>query len=139
MFEKAREPTVTALRKWICQEAAFQMIAAEAVRGISGVKTLSSPGQPSIGGKRQHSFNRSNPKVGKDCEACHGTHGIWNCAKFQNLDINEQWKLESKLGFVFAVWARATPATSVLVHDSAAYQPLLRAAINSYAEGQRPT
>ena len=81
------------------QEAEFQTIAAETIRGL----TLKDSSKFSEVKRRTQFTNFANDKShgrelyqGKQkqqfvCKHCGGANGIWNCTDFQKLNVSQRW------------------------------------------------
>ena len=94
VFKYNKEESVLSLREWILQESDFQMIATEAVRGLSGKATKppyhSTPRQ----GHQRTFFGeadsvRNSKKI--PCLDCGKKYGIWNCPEFNRRKVADRW------------------------------------------------
>ena len=83
VFETGATESVTALQKWVIQEAEFQTIAAETMHGLTGTTSNQQPVQSLHRNRNQRTFfgesqnGRSIEKV--PCQVCRGRHAIWKC------------------------------------------------------------
>ena len=89
IFENNHLESIETLRDWIVQEAEFQTIATETIKGITANQK-----------KKKHNNGTffSDPKVYnfKQCKICNGKHGVWKCEVFQRMDINSKWSAVKK-------------------------------------------
>ena len=89
IFENNHLESVETLRHWIVQEAEFQTIATETIKGITANQK-----------KKKHNNGTffSDPKVYnfRQCKICNGKHGVWKCEVFQRMDINSKWSAVKK-------------------------------------------
>ena len=89
IFENNHLESVETLRDWIVQEAEFQTIATETIKGITANQK-----------KKKHNNGTflSDPKVYnfRQCKICNGKHGVWKCEVFQRMDINSKWSAVKK-------------------------------------------
>jgi len=101
LFEQQKCENVESLRQFVNQEAEFRTIASEAVHGIS-----------SIGLSSQSHTRRSAPSAvgmsyfgnnttASSCECCGGSHRLWKCQNFAQMDVADRWQLakDKKLCF----------------------------------------
>ena len=83
IFENNNLESVETLRDWIVQEAEFQTIATETIKGITANQK-----------KKKHNNGTffSDPKVYhfRQCKICNGKHGVWKYEVFQRMDINSK-------------------------------------------------
>ena len=70
------------------QEAEFQTIAAETIKGITNQKKTKHSNGSFFSDQKTSSFRR--------CKICNGKHGIWSCEVFQRMDINNKWNAVKK-------------------------------------------
>ena len=105
VFENNKEESVIALRTWILQEAEFQTIASETVRGLTGklVNTSSSSIRPARYGNQQTFFGeiKNSRKQKWLCQECGRQHGIWNCQDFLHKNVAERWNTAKRLQLCF--------------------------------------
>ena len=66
MFENGRWESVETLKEFIVQEAEFQIVASETIRGVSAAY------------------------MSRPCKVCNGPHGVWRCEKFKAMSIQER-------------------------------------------------
>ena len=89
IFENNHLESIETLRDWIVQEAEFQTIATETIKGITANQK-----------KKKHNNGTffSDPKVYnfRQCKICNGKHGVWKCEVFQRMDINSKWSAVKK-------------------------------------------
>ena len=85
MFENNKDESVIALRTWILQEAEFQTMAIETVRGLMG-KFAEAYTRPAAKYGNQRTFSGETKEGRKTqnilCLECGKHHGIWNCQEF---------------------------------------------------------
>jgi len=88
---------VESLHAWINQEAEFQMIASETVKGLSPLDTGGKLSRFSHYKKEQTLFTQ----VHVVCACCKEQHGIWKCLKFKSLNVPARWQVakDKKLCF----------------------------------------
>ena len=101
VFENSKEESMETLRYWVIQEAEFQTIAAETIRGLT-LKESSKYSEPK---RRTQYTNFANDKSSTTtresnqgrqkrqfvCKHCGGSHGIWKCNDFQKLNVSQRW------------------------------------------------
>ena len=89
IFENNHLESVETLRDWIVQEAEFQTVATETIKGITANQK-----------KKKHNNGTffSDLKVYNfgQCKICNGKHGVWKCEVFQRMDINGKWSAVKK-------------------------------------------
>ena len=96
IFENNHLESAETLRYWIMQEAEFQTIAAEIIKGITtNQKKKDSSG--SFISDQQTSYFRQ-------CKVCNEKHGVWSCKVFQRMDINNKWSTVKKENFASVAW-----------------------------------
>ena len=88
IFENNHLESVETLRDWLVQEAEFQTIAAETIKGIMNQKKTKHSNGSFFSDQKTSSFRR--------CKICNGKHGIWSCEVFQRMDINNKWNAVKK-------------------------------------------
>ena len=85
IFQKCKNESVEILREWVIQEAEFQTIASEIVRGLaSTVKEETQKATRGIPrtffGNCQNIENRGNSFATQRCsKVCNRQHGVWAC------------------------------------------------------------
>ena len=87
IHENGRWQSVETLREFIIQEAEFQTVASETIRGLSkrghkkdsGVNT-----QKSSGNQRRVGF--------RPCKVCSGHHGVWRCERLKAMSPRARWE-----------------------------------------------
>ena len=84
--ETKRTGNVELLREWINQEAEYQMVAAETVRGIEHSKPVHGNEWTHL---TQQTSHTNNTRV---CKVCGGNHDVWNCDTFKQLDASQRWQ-----------------------------------------------
>ena len=109
VFENRKQESDETLRYWVIQEAEFQTIAAETIRGL----TLKDSSKSSEVKRRTQFTNFANDKSrgrelyqGKQkrqfvCMHCGGAHGIWNCTEFQKLNVSQRWDFAKQFYLCF--------------------------------------
>ena len=94
VFEYKTEESVLSLREWILQESEFQMIATEAVRGLSG-KSANPPYRQTPRQGNQWTFFGETDSVPNSRKIlrldCKNDHGIWSCPKFNRRKVADRW------------------------------------------------
>ena len=103
-FENNREELVMALQTWVLQEAEFQTIASETVRGLTGKVTDVSTRSKARYGSQRTFFGDTN-EGGKSktscCQECGKQHGIWSCRDFIRKSMQGRWSVAKRLQFCF--------------------------------------
>ena len=92
IYEQRKPECVASLREWVIQEAEFQTVASETIRGLSykqkeGAKTFF--GQAEIKGKVSL------------CKLCKKNHPIWRCEEFKGMDVSKRWHTAKKAGLCY--------------------------------------
>ena len=88
IFENNHLESVETLRDWIVQEAEFQTIAAETIKGITTNLKKKKHNNGSFFSDQKNNFRR--------CKVCNGKHGVWACEVFQRMDVNNKWDAVKK-------------------------------------------
>ena len=70
------------------QEAKFQTITAETIKGIMNQKKTKQSNGSFFSDQKTSSFRR--------CKICNEKHSIWSCEVFQRMDINNKWNAVKK-------------------------------------------
>ena len=115
LFEHNKEESVVSLRTWILQEAEFQTVASEKVRGVTGklsdTPTRSTPRQSS-----QRTFfgeAKGGRKSQKSrCPECEKQHGIWVCPEFIHRSVQDRWSTAKRLQLCYRCLAQGHPGKS---------------------------
>ena len=82
IYENGRWHSVETLREFIIQEAEFQTVESETIRGLSKRGNKKDNGLTFFGNTQKSSGNQR--KVGfRPCKVCSGHHGVWRCEKFK--------------------------------------------------------
>lgn len=92
IFEKSKSESVESLKEWIIQEAEFQTIASETVRGLDSNDARRH--KPGI----NRTFISNAEGIGKNirvrlCKVCNGQHGVWNCDMLRKMDVPKRWSV----------------------------------------------
>ena len=109
IFENNKEESVLALRSWIMQEAEFQTIASETVRGLTG-KFADASNLPAARYGNQRTFfgetkgGRKSQKI--FCLECRKQHGIWNCQEFIRRSVADRWNVAKRLQLCYRCLAQ---------------------------------
>ncbi|XP_070582141.1 uncharacterized protein [Ptychodera flava] len=94
-FEKRKVESVETLRDWIIQEAEFQTIASETVKGLTSTNTKIDrwARQPNPRTYFGSSENRKPVPSGsyRSCKVCHGKHEVWSCDQFKKMGVSQRW------------------------------------------------
>ena len=109
LFEHNKEESVVSLHTWILQEADFQIIASEKVRGVMGklsdAPTRSTPRRDSqrtffgeAKGDRKSQISR--------CLVCEKQHGVWVCPEFIQKSIQGRWSTAKRLQMCYRCLAQ---------------------------------
>lgn len=104
IFENNRGESVIALRTWVLQEAEFQTIASETVRGLTG-KLTDVPTRSNARYGSQRTFfgeiNEGRKTKKLHCQECGKQHGIWSCRDFIRKSVQERWSVAKRLQLCF--------------------------------------
>ncbi|KAK3732000.1 hypothetical protein QZH41_005502 [Actinostola sp. cb2023] len=94
IYENRKAECVEILREWIIQEAEFQIIASETVRGISsGATEPQRKARTFFGESKPQRTSQDNVKDRRrNCKACGQTHPIWQCEKFKAMSVPKRWE-----------------------------------------------
>ena len=92
IYEQSKPESVESLREWVIQEAEFQTVASETIRGLTsrqkeGAKTFF--GQADVKDKLPR------------CKLCKKNHPIWRCDEFKSMDVSRRWYTAKKLGLCY--------------------------------------
>ena len=92
IYEQRKPECVETLREWVIQEAEFQTVASETIRGLTskqkeGAKTFF--GQAEVKDKLPL------------CKVCKKNHPIWRCDEFKAMDVSKRWYTAKKLGLCY--------------------------------------
>ena len=87
-YENKRTGNVELLREWINQEAEYQIVAAETVRGIHVEHNICAHSSERTH-LTQHNDDVTNTM---ECKMCSGNHDIWNCESFKQLTTSQRWQ-----------------------------------------------
>ena len=101
IFENHRWESVETLKKFVLQEAEFQTVASETIRGV----TSSNRNVDSRRNQSEKAFfgNAQESEIQKycPCKVCKGHHGVWYCDKFKDLPVQERWNTAKRLKLCF--------------------------------------
>ena len=112
VFETQTPESVVALKTWVFQESAFQTIASETVRGITGTFkntwSQSSQASPTCNNQRtffgemidHYSINNTA------CQICSRDHKIWTCPKFVEKSVSQRWDTAKRFKLCFRCLGR---------------------------------
>ena len=102
IFEKSRWESVETLKEFVLQEAEFQTVASETIRGVNSPNKNSD----SRRNRNEKAFfgyaeKSETPKFYRPCKVCNGHHGVWRCDKFKDQGIQERWNTAKRLNLCF--------------------------------------
>ena len=93
--------SVETLKEFMLQEAEFQTVASETIRGV----TSSNRNVDSRRNQSEKAFfgNAQESEIQKycPCKVCKGHHGVWHCDKFKDLPVQERWNTAKRLKLCF--------------------------------------
>ena len=93
--------SVETLEEFMLQEAEFQTVASETIRGV----TSSNRNVDSRRNQSEKAFfgNAQESEIQKycPCKVCKGHHGVWHCDKFKDLPVQERWNTAKRLKLCF--------------------------------------
>ena len=93
--------SVETLKEFMLQEAEFQTVASETIRGV----TSSNRNVDSRRNQSEKAFfgNAQESEIQKycPCKVCKGHHGVWYCDKFKDLPVQERWNTAKRLKLCF--------------------------------------
>jgi len=96
VYENRMTECVETLRAWVIQEAEFQTIASETLRGLSSKQRDSS-----------HTFFGETAPVfeskdNKNCRVCKkDAHPLWRCSDFKSMNAEDRWSTAKRLGVCY--------------------------------------
>ena len=107
IFETQTPESVVALKTWVFEESAFQIIASETVNGITGnignTCDQSSQDTPTWNSQRtffgemiDHCSIKNTP-----CQVCCRDHKIWTCQKFMEKTVSGRWDTAKRCKLCF--------------------------------------
>ena len=99
MFENSKEESVISLRTWVLQEAEFQTIASEKVRGVEGKLSVEPTRSRPRHGNQRTFFGETNEgrKPQKlHCQECGKKQAIWNCRDLIQKSVPERWSVAKR-------------------------------------------
>lgn len=99
MFENSKEESVISLRTWVLQEAEFQTIASEKVRGVEGKLSVEPTRSRPRHGNQSTFFGETNEgrKPQKlHCQECGKRHCIWSCWDLIQKSVPERWSVAKR-------------------------------------------
>ena len=105
VFENNITESVASLRKWVIQEAEFQIIASETMHGLKGKPDSQQP-TSSFPIKRNPRtfFGESKTDCNTDknsCQVCRGQHAVWRCRAFSQKTPADRWNIAKRLQLCF--------------------------------------
>ena len=108
--EKGSLESLEELRRWVAEEAEYQVQASEIKHGLSSVG--------SVRGKSSTKsyFGTTEEKRDRPCKVCNQKHPIWKCDMFKGMEHRKKW--ERNLDCVTIVWGKGTFVTHVLGTES---------------------
>lgn len=108
IFENSQEESVIALRTWILQEAEFQTIASETVRGLTGKFADASTRPAARYGNQRTFFGKTKGRKSQKllCLECGKQHGIWNCRDFIRRSVPDRWNVAKRLQLCYRCLAQ---------------------------------
>ena len=98
IFENKNTESVESLRKFIVQEAEFQVTAGETIHGLHVTGRSKHKGEQSFFGDDKQVGTKKKLNQSR-CIVCSYDHALWNCNRFKQLDTDDKWRLakENKL------------------------------------------
>ena len=128
IFENKHLESVETLRDWIVQEAEFQTIAAETIKGITT--------NPK---KKRHNngsfFSDQKSSNFRRCKVCNGKHGVWVCEVFHRMDVSNKWDAVKKEKLCFC--CLGDDLRIAKEEENVGYQILSRNITNCYISRRR--
>ncbi|XP_074645832.1 uncharacterized protein LOC141902090 [Tubulanus polymorphus] len=110
VFEKSKPESVETLRTWINQEADFQTIAHETVKGVTAENQYNSNVS-----RKPHTMFVGNSDPGRGCRVCGTNHPIWQCEDFKKMNIDDRWNHAKKSRLCFRCLVEGHLGTSCKV------------------------
>ena len=106
IFENHRWESVETLKKFMLQEAEFQTVASETIRGV----TSSNRNVDSRRNRTEKAFfgNAQESEIQKyrPFKVCKGHHRVWHCDKFTDLPVQVRWNTVKRLKLCFRCLGR---------------------------------
>ena len=84
---------VGSLREWLLREAEFQTIASETINGMGNRRKEWKVEYSHDENSSLNNPTRSEDKSQNRCEVCNEVHPLWNCEKFEAMDVKARWKI----------------------------------------------
>ena len=93
--EKGSLESLEELRRWVAEEAEYQVQASEIKHGLSSVG--------SVRGKSSTKsyFGTTEEKRDRPCKVCNQKHPIWKCDMFKGMEHRKKWETAKKLGLCY--------------------------------------
>ena len=93
--EKGSLESLEELRRWVAEEAEYQVQASEIKHGLSSVG--------SVRGKSSTKsyFGTTEEKRDRPCKVCNQKHPIWKCVVFKGMEHRKKWEAAKKLGLCY--------------------------------------
>ena len=93
--EKGSLESLEELRRWVAEEAEYQVQASEIKHGLSSVG--------SVRGKSSTKsyFGTTEEKRDRPCKVCNQKHPIWKCVVFKGMEHRKKWETAKKLGLCY--------------------------------------
>ena len=100
-IQNHRLESVETVKELLLQEAEFQTVASETIRGV----TSSNRNVDSRRNRSEKAFFRNTQESEiqkyRHCKVCKGHHGVWRCDKFKDLPVQERWNTAKRLKLCF--------------------------------------
>ena len=103
IFENHRWESVETLKEFVLQEAEFQTVALETIRGVTSSNRNVQPDSRRDRSEKAFFGNAQESEIHKcrPCKVCKGHHGVWRCDKFKDLPVQERWNTAKRLKLCF--------------------------------------
>ena len=89
IYENKNVENVESLKRFIVQEAEFQVTAAETIQGLHVAGRTKHRGEQSYFGDKEKSREKKSKST--KCVICNSDHPIWQCDKFKQLETPDRW------------------------------------------------
>ena len=109
MYGNGHRKSVETLKEFIVQEAEFQTVASETIRGVNTASKSFEQKRNRKDSERSTFFSRDQKTeshrktayMSRPCKVCNGPHGVWRCEKFKMLSVQERWDAAKRLHLCF--------------------------------------
>ena len=109
MSENGHWESVETLKEFIVQEAEFQTMASETIRGVNTASKSfeqkrnrkDSERSTFFGRDKKTESHRKTAYMSRPCKVCNGQHGVWRCKKFKAMSVQERWDAAKRLYLCF--------------------------------------